>query len=169
MSYIQCQGWEFAHRFLSEWLDFCPKMSDWAIRSKNERFAHFWWATWANERIPSPDTLVEYSFSLTLLNMISLTVYCTYNRVEWFSTFFDCWKPTHFCWLGIFLYTIQKNQQFRPRAWATHARQSFNFQNITKYLWKLVNTFLIHQRTIYKKKICKKNLFIIHFYFQKMG
>ena len=24
------------------------KMSEWAIRSKNERFVHFWWATWAS-------------------------------------------------------------------------------------------------------------------------
>ena len=33
--------------FLSESLVFCEKMSQWAIRSKNEWFAHFWWATWA--------------------------------------------------------------------------------------------------------------------------
>ena len=35
--------------FLSESLVFCPKMSEWAIRSKKwaiHSFAHFWWATW---------------------------------------------------------------------------------------------------------------------------
>ena len=36
--------------FPSESLIFCPKMSEWAIRSKKRvihSFAHFWWATWA--------------------------------------------------------------------------------------------------------------------------
>ena len=33
---------------LSESLVFCEKISKWVIRShKNERFPHFWWATWA--------------------------------------------------------------------------------------------------------------------------
>ena len=27
------------------------------------------------------------------------------SRVEWFSPFFDFWKPTHFCWSVIFLGT----------------------------------------------------------------
>ena len=36
--------------FPSELLVFCPKISEWAIRSKKwaiHSFAHFWWATWA--------------------------------------------------------------------------------------------------------------------------
>ena len=36
---------------------------------------------------------------------VSMTFTC---RVEWFSNFFDFWKPTHFCWSGIFLGTQLK-------------------------------------------------------------
>ena len=44
------QGWEFAHRFSERIALFCPKMSEWAIRSKKlaiHSFTHFWWVTWA--------------------------------------------------------------------------------------------------------------------------
>ena len=40
---------------------------------------------------------------------------------------------------------------------------------INIFLWKLLDTFLIRQRTIYKKKIWIFFLFNIQFYFPKMG
>ena len=83
-----------------------------------------------------------------------------YNRVEGFSTFFDCWKPTHFCWLGIFLWTqFQKICNFGRVSWATHARQSFNFQNITRTL--KINIFLKtceHFPNTSKNNLQKENL-----------
>ena len=38
LGYIQ--GWEFAHGFSERFARFCPKISEWGIRSKNERLTH---------------------------------------------------------------------------------------------------------------------------------
>ena len=55
--------------FLSGSLVFCPKMSEWAIRSKKcaiHSFANFWWATWAI-RSHCSFLVSDLSDSLTLL------------------------------------------------------------------------------------------------------
>ena len=55
--------------FPSKSLIFCPKMSEWAIRSKKlaiHSFAHFWWAKWAIRSHRSFD-LSKMSNSLTSL------------------------------------------------------------------------------------------------------
>ena len=71
-------------------------------------------------------------------------------------------------WSDLALFSIFENLHIS-------AAQSFHFQKITEtlkiniYFWKLVDTSLLHQRTISKKKLKKKTLFNIHFYFPKMG
>ena len=62
----------------------------------------------------------------------------------------------------IFMSSIPKNWQFWPGTRGSQARQSFNFKRITGslkiniFIWKLAQTFLIHQRKIYKNKIWKQ-------------
>ena len=57
---------------------------------------------------------------------------------------------------------------------SAHTWQNFHFHKITGtfkiniFIWKFAETFLIHQRTIYKNKIWKKLLFNISFYFLKL-
>ena len=77
--------------------------------------------------------------------------YCTYvycvmcilhSRVEWFSTFFQFLKTFTFLLI---------------RSAILAARQSFHFQKITGtlksiFFWNLIDTILIHQRTICQKK-----------------
>ena len=59
-------------------------------------------------------------------------VFSLYIRVEWFSPFFDFWKPTNFCQsVFIFRSSIPENQQLWLCACPSQARQSFNFLNIT--------------------------------------
>ena len=98
-----------------------------------------------------------------------------YSRVEWFSTLF--WFSKTYTILlirHIFWNSIPKNWQFWPSACTWHAQQSFHFQKITGtskfkiYLWKLVETFLVHQRTINKNKVWNKNVFNF-FLFSKKG
>ena len=89
-----------------------------------------------------------------------------YTRVEWFSIFFEFWKPTHFCRSGIYSGTqFQKIGDFgRAHAWRSQDKVFIFKKSVTlkfnTFFWKLVDTFLIHQRTIYKKKI--------NFYFPQM-
>ena len=62
-------------------------------------------------------------------------VFSLYIRVEWFSPFFDFWKPTNFCQsVFIFRSSIPENQQLWLCACPSQARQSFNFLNITGVL-----------------------------------
>ena len=52
--------------------------------------------------------------------------YCTLGWSDW-AFFFDCWKPTHFCWSGIFLGTqFQKIGNFGPTCVARRAKFSFS-------------------------------------------
>ena len=63
-----------------------------------------------------------------------------HSRVEWFSTFFDFWKPALFCWSGIFLRTQFKKIGNFGCTLTYHARQSFLFQKIPGTL-KINNFF----------------------------
>ena len=65
-----------------------------------------------------------------------------------------------------------KNRQFRPGgcariACATKFSFSKKSQKINIFCWKLEDTFIINERTIYRKFVIF--LFHIHFYFLKMG
>ena len=73
----------------------------------------------------------------------------------------------------IFRNSIPKNRQFQPRPRGWHERQSLNFQKIIGalkiyiFIWNFAQTFLIHQKTIYKNKIWKIFLFNIIFSYWK--
>ena len=71
------------------------------------------------------------------------------------ALFFDFWKTTHFCWSGIFLGTQFQNIANLGRARAAKFAFSKNQRDLKNqyFFYKLVDTFLIHQRTICKKKI----------------
>ena len=117
----------------------------------------------------------QTSTKMCQIARLSLKILYMYSRVEWFSTFLDFRKRIHTFLLikYIFRNSIPKKLQIRPRASASHGRQSFHFQKITGplkikiYFWKFVDTFLIHQKTIDKNKIRSKTNFIIIFYFPK--
>ena len=89
--------------------------------------------------------------------------------MEWFSTFFDFWKPAHFCWSDIFLGTqFQKISNFGgARAKFLFSKNHRDLKNKI-FFWKFAETFLIHQRTISKNKIGRK-VCLIFFYFPIMG
>ena len=105
--------------------------------------------------------LIKFFFITTVL----YSVHIVYIRVEWFSTFYDFWKPIHFCSSGIFLGTqFPKIGNFAHAlaarvSYTVYERQSFHFQKITGtlkiniFMWNFAKTFLIHQRTIAKNKI----------------
>ena len=119
----------------------CPGMSLVFYAMISDLVGSVWSVIMFSDPDPSPPEL--WSWSL-----------CT--RVEWFSLLRD-FRKRH---ISADLEFSPKNRLLRLRArGSSHARQSFHFQRIAEtlktniYIFFLAETFLIHQRTIPKKKI----------------
>ena len=120
----------------------CPGMSLVFYAMISDLVGSVWSVIMFSDPDPSPPEL--WSWSL-----------CT--RVEWFSLLRD-FRKRH---ISADLEFSPKNRLLRLRArGSSHARQSFHFQRIAETLktniyiyFLLAETFLIHQRTIPKKKI----------------
>ena len=84
---------------------------------------------------------------------VSMTFTC---RVEWFSNFFDFWKPTHFWWSGIFLGTQLKkicNFGCAAKFLFSENHRDLKIFLLLKICRNLSNMYIKEQTT---KKNCKK-------------
>ena len=93
-----------------------------------------------------------------------------YSRVEWFSTFIDFLKPTHFCWSVIFLGTqFQKIDNIGTRGKVFIFKKSQGTLKINIFIWKLAETFLNPYTSKNNTKI-KFEIFLFNFFFSpKLG
>ena len=72
----------------------------------------WWWKGYEQS------TYVRYTV-FTIEESHSVLIW-VHSRVEWFSTFLDFWKRTHFCWSGLFSGTqFQKNQGWALRSFSS--------------------------------------------------
>ena len=83
-------------------------------------------------------------------------------RVEWLSTFFDFWIPSHFCRSGIGIFL---EVHFQHTGNFGRARQSFNLEKITGTLKQKPSLYILEQSQKIKLEI--KICLILFFIFQK--
>ena len=132
----------------------CPKMTF------SSGFVLIYYTLYNNRTCPRMSCLnYDWSFYMSI-------------RVDWFNIF-DFWKPTHFCWSGIFLETqFQKSAISATRTRFARAEKfsfSKNHQNLIIFCcWKFAETFLICTSKNKLQKNCK--IFAKYFFFfPKMG
>ena len=96
------------------------------------------------KRLHHCEEFVEVTVCRSVTDIANACLQCVvdtilYTRVEWFSIFFEFWKPTHFCRSGIYSGTqFQKIGNFgRARAWRTHDKVLIFKKSVTLK----INTF----------------------------